>query len=145
MLEIIVAEFDKIIKKFILKYAAENKVDVTNVQILFSLQPGKQEGVFKNRYSVTNGFDFKGQKELSILDLLCVRLFHARGYQIVVPPYILKALEQLSEQENIPKQDISVMILQVKNVDLADEIKLFLFNGKKKARELTIEELFADG
>lgn len=131
MIDFISGEFKKISKNAITRIAGSLNDSPNNVQLLLSLN---SEG--DNVY--TSMHNYRKLEEITFLKLLGVRI-DFKGYSLIAPPFIRKALHSFAETEGVEITKVSVMIL-----DNNGEIVLFLYVGGNALRQIVFEDLFAE-
>jgi len=115
------AEFEKVFKKCILRYAKKYGGDQTNVFVQLGLDrdgdviyntlmyvPG--EIGYKSLIPVPEGYKPVVKEYITILNVLDARFFHHKGYEHIAPPYIKSSLERLAQELNVRPQQVSVFI-----------------------------------
>ncbi len=123
MIDFIQNETKKVMFNCCEKYAAKNKLNVEQVQLVLGLN---EEG---NTYTLCQSYVKKDSYD--IMQVLGVRIDFL-GYSKLAPPFILKSLVRYSEEYEIPLDKVSIMCVPTpyyhKN-KLKKDVSLFLYNG----------------
>lgn len=119
--------FTKGIKRYVDKYGSE----MHDVSLLLYSKSKEDVG-----YQIYLGGEFK--EEVTIKDILGVKLMDLKGYSVIVPPYIKKILDDLCEELKSNKVDITVYL----NSD-GDDVRFFLYESGKLQKEVFLNELIA--
>ena len=131
MIDFISGEFKKISKNAITRIANELNDSSANVQLVLSLNEDGDNG-----YTALH--NYRVHKKLTFLQLLGVRI-DFKGYSLIAPPFIRKALNIFAESEGVDVSKISVMILENNG-----DVVLFLYVGGNALRQIVFEDLFAE-
>jgi hypothetical protein len=140
MVDFIAKETKKIMYKCCSKYATENKKDISEIQLILSLNtnPEIEE---PNRYTICENYVPK--KQLDINGVLGVK-YDFLGYSRIAPPFIFKSLVRFCELHNIGYDKVNIMCLPTTNEKNKPEILLALYNGMDYVDTITFEELFRE-
>ena len=118
-------EFGKIFKKCIHRYANNYGYHYTHVFMLLCLDETGQEVNYKTyanapapvssyepfkSIGIPNGCRPAHRANITILDVLDVKYFHAKGYNLFAPPYILASLQRLATENNLQPSEVAVFI-----------------------------------
>jgi len=131
MIDFISGEFKKISKNAITRIANELNDSSANVQLVLSLNDDGDNG-----YTALH--NYRVHKKLTFLQLLGVRI-DFKGYSLIAPPFIRKALHSFAEAEGVDVSKINVMILENNG-----DVVLFLYVGGNALRQIVFEDLFAE-
>lgn len=129
MEDFIVSETSKIFSKGIKKYVEKYKTELHDVSIVLYLQKDNEVGyqIFVNgNYS----------ENVTIKEILGVKIVDMKGYSIIAPPYIEKFLLDFKNSMNSDKIDVSVFL----NEDGSD-VRFFLYDNGKLIREVYLRDL----
>jgi len=138
MIDLIASETRKIIFKCCEKYAKENNLDLSEVQLILGVNPQKEE---PNTYKVCEKYVPK--KELDIMGVLGVKIDFL-GYSRLAPPFILKALVRFATTRKIDIDKVMVMCVPRKNEKNKPDVLLALYNGMEYVETITFEDLFSE-
>ena len=131
MIEMIKEKFSEISSKCTKKYAKENGVNQKEMQLVFKLSSDGEEAeylIYKT---------YRPLKELTFLEVLCVPI-DLKGYSLFVPNFIKGALIRFSEENDIDKKNVRVMIV----FDEKGQLFMFLYDGSKFIKQVELESLF---
>lgn len=127
--EYIALQANKSFLKAIKRYSLKNKKELGEVNILLYLKGEEQEG-----YQVyVNGMF---SEEVTIKELLGVKVVDVTGFSYVAPPYILTILKNLSNERASKKVDVSVYVNEE-----GDDVRYFFYDEGKFVREVDILDL----
>jgi hypothetical protein len=129
MEDFIVSETSKIFSKGINKYVEKYKVGLHDVSIVLYLQKDNEVGY----QTFVNG-DYR--ENVTIKDILGVKVVDMKGYSLIAPPYIEKFLLDFRKSMNSDKIDVSVFL----NEDGTD-VRFFLYDNGKLIREVFLRDL----
>ena len=129
MQEFIVEETSKIFTKGIKRFVDKNKVDIHEVSILLYLQKDDEVG-----YQVYVNGNYS--ENVTIKDILGVKVVDLKGYSVIAPPYIEKFLVDFRNELKSDKIDVSVYL----NED-GDDVRFFLYDNGKLIKEVFLKEL----
>lgn len=129
MQEFIVEETSKIFTKGIKRFVDKNKVDIHEVSILLYLQKDDEVG-----YQVYVNGNYS--ENVTIKDILGVKVVDLKGYSVIAPPYIQKFLVDFRNELKSDKIDVSVYL----NED-GDDVRFFLYDNGKLIKEVFLKEL----
>lgn len=129
MQEFIVSETSKVFTKGIKRYVDKYSSEMHDVSLLLYLKSKEDVG-----YQVYLSGDFK--EEVTIKDILGVKMMDIKGYSVIAPPYIKKILEDLSEELKSNKVDLTLYL----NED-GDDVRYFLYESGKLQKEVFLNEL----
>jgi antitoxin component YwqK of YwqJK toxin-antitoxin module len=130
MQEFIISEATSIFLKAIKRYAKEQKVEENEISISFYLD---EDGEVAYYLSV----DGKWHSEISIKNILNVKTFSVKGYDILIPPHIQSFLVDFRTELQSENIDVSVYI----NNEDEDKVSFFLYNNGKIIREVFLKDL----
>lgn len=130
--DIIAGETNRMFYKGIQRYAKKYAKELNEVNVLLYLKSQESEG-----YQIYVDGQFK--EEVTIKDLLGVKLIDIKGYSLIAPPNILKFLKKYATELNSMKVDISVYM----NED-CDDVRYFLYNEGKFVKEVDLVELLKE-
>jgi hypothetical protein len=131
MEEFIISETSKVFTKGIKRYVEKYNSDMHDVSLLLYSKSKEDVG-----YQVYVGGDFK--EEVTIKDILGVKLMDLKGYSVIVPPYIKRILDDLCVELKSNKVDITVYL----NGE-GDDVRFFLYESGKLQKEVFLNELIA--
>jgi len=104
MEEFIIAETSKIFTKGVKKYVEKYKVeDPLSVFVLLYIKSKEEVG-----YQVYVEDEFK--EEVSIKDILGVKVIDLKGYSVIAPPYILKFLQDFAKELGTYQVDVTIYL-----------------------------------
>jgi hypothetical protein len=103
MEEFIISETSKIFSKGIVKYAKKYKADEHDVSILLYIKGEDEVG-----YLVFVNGEFK--EEVTIKDILGVKVIDYKGYSVIAPPYIYQFLLNFVEELKTNKVDVTIYL-----------------------------------
>jgi hypothetical protein len=129
MQEFIVEETSKIFTKGIKRFVDKNKVDIHEVSILLYLQKDDEVG-----YQVYVNGNYS--ENVTIKDILGVKVVDLKGYSVIAPPYIEKFLVDFRNELKSDKIDVSVYL----NED-GDDVRFFLYDNGKLIKEVFLKDL----
>lgn len=124
-----ISDFQRTVKKAIIRYAGVYEKDPTDVQLYLGLKSPDQ-----NLYKVLVGY--KPQKELSFNDIRGVKIDFS-GKSLLVPGFIRDVIKSLEAQNSIPACKGSV-IIYLKD----DAVLLHLYNGQTPVQPVDLNALF---
>lgn len=129
MQEFIVSETSKIFTRGIKRYVEKHKVDLHDVSILLYLQRDEEVGyqIYVNGSYV---------EDVTIKDILGVKMIDLKGYSVIAPPYIRKFLLDFKEELKSDKSDVSVYL-----DESGDDVRFFLYDNGKLIKEVFLNEL----
>ena len=128
--DVIISETQNVFEKAIKRYASENKVTEDRVSILLYLIEGED--------AYTLCIDNNPIKEVTIKDILGVKIMDMKGYSVILPPHIVSILKKLEDEHKSKIIDVSV------HFDIngdEDKIRFFLYKEDKVIKEIFLEEL----
>lgn len=129
MEDFIVSETSRIFSKGINRYVEKHKVGIHDVSIVLYLQRDEEVG-----YQIFVNGDYS--EDVSIKDILGVKMMDLKGYSIIAPPYIQKFLLDFRKSMKSDKIDVSVFL----NEDGSD-VKFFLYDNGKLVKEVFLKDL----
>lgn len=129
MQEFIVSETSKIFTKGIKRFVEKNKVELHEVSILLYLQRDDEVG-----YQVYVNGNYS--ENVTIQNILGVKVMDLKGYSVIAPPYIEKFLKDFRNELKSNKIDVSVYL----NED-GDDVRFFLYDNGKLIKEVFLNEL----
>jgi antitoxin component YwqK of YwqJK toxin-antitoxin module len=130
MQEFIISEATSIFLKAIKRYAKEQNVEENEISISLYLD---EEGEVAYYLSVSGEW----HSELSIKNILNVKTFSIKGYDILIPPHIQSFLIDFRTELQSQNVDVSVYI----NNEDEDEVRFFLYNNGNFVREVFLKDL----
>ena len=130
MQEFIISEATSIFLKAIKRYAKEQNVEENEISISLYLD---EEG--EVAYYLSVGGEW--HSELSIKNILNVKTFSIKGYDILIPPHIQSFLIDFRTELQSQNIDVSVYI----NNEDEDEVRFFLYNNGNFVREVFLKDL----
>ena len=130
MQEFIISEATSIFLKAIKRYAEEQNVEENEISISLYLDEEAEVAY----YLSING---KWHSDLSIKNILNVRKFSIKGYDVIIPPHIQSFLVDFRLELQSENIDVSVYI----NNENEDEVKFFLYNNGNVIREVFLKDL----
>jgi hypothetical protein len=128
--DVIISETRNVFEKAIKRFASENKVTEDRISILLYLINGDD--------TYTLCIDNNPIKEVTIKDILNVKIMDMKGYSVILPPQIVNILNKLEEEHKSNIIDVSV------HFDIngdEDKIRFFLYKEEKLVNEIFLEEL----
>ena len=130
MQDFIISEATSIFLKAIKRYSKEEKVEENEISISLYLDE-QQEVAY---YLSVSG---KWHSELTIKNILNVKKFSVKGYDVFIPPHIQSFLIDFKTELQSENIDVSVYI----NNNDEDEVRFFLFNNGVFIREVFLKDL----
>jgi hypothetical protein len=140
MEEFIISETSKIFSKGIVKYAKKYKADEHDVSILLYIKGEDEVG-----YLVFVNGEFK--EEVTIKDILGVKVIDYKGYSVIAPPYIYRFLINFVEELKTNKVDVTIHLKEEESdekvIDEDDEsdVNFFLNVEGKLIRRVKLKNL----
>jgi hypothetical protein len=129
MEEFIVSETSKIFSKGINRYVEKYKVGLNDVSILLYLQKDDEVG-----YQIYVNGDYS--EDVTIKDILGVKMMDLKGYSVIAPPYIQKFLLDFKNELKSNKVDVSVYL-----DEYGEDVRFFLYDNGKLIREVFLNKL----
>lgn len=127
----IVSQSKQIMGNAIERYAKKWNTPPQTMQLMFKLQGDDAVAYYLLK-------DFKMESELSIMDILGVKI-DFKGYSLIAPAFIRKSMERIVQQYKITDPNfLSVMVVK------RPEIKMYAYNQKASIGEITFEYLFGE-
>jgi len=130
MQDFIISEATSIFLKAIKRYAKEQNVEESEISISLYLDEEDEMAY----YLSVNG---EWHSELSIKNILNVKTFSVKGYDVIIPPHLKSFLIDFRTELQSQNIDVSVYI----NNEDEDEVKFFLYNNGKVVREVFLKDL----
>ena len=130
MQEFIISEATSIFLKAIKRYAEEQNVEENEISISLYLDEEAEVAY----YLSING---KWHSDLSIKNILNVKTFSVKGYDIIIPPHIQSFLVDFRTELQSDNIDVSVYI----NNEDEDKVSFFLYNNGNVIREVFLKDL----
>ena len=130
MQDFIISEATSIFLKAIKRYAKEQKVEENEISISLYLD---KEGEVAYYLSVSGQW----HSDLTIKNILNVKIMSVKGYDILIPPYIQSFLMDFRTELQSGNIDVSVYI----NNEDDDEVRFFLYNNGNFIREVFLIDL----
>jgi hypothetical protein len=140
MEDFIISETSKIFSKGIVKYANKYKVDEHDVSILLYIKGEDEVG-----YLVYVQNEFK--EEVTIKDILGVKVIDYKGYSVIAPPYIYRFLVNFVDELKTNKIDVTIILKEEESnekvIDEDDEsdVNFFLNVEGKLIRRVKLKNL----
>ena len=128
--DVIISETTNVFERAIKRYASENKVTEDRISILLYLIEGED--------AYTLCIDNNPIKEVTIKDILGVKIMDMKGYSVILPPHIVSILKKLEDEHKSKIIDVSV------HFDIngdEDRIRFFLYKEEKVVKEIFLKEL----
>jgi hypothetical protein len=129
MEEFIIAETSKIFTKGVRRYVDKYKCEEHDASILLYLKGEEEVG-----YQVYVDNVFK--EEVSIKDILGVKVIDLKGYSVIAPPYIYNFLNAFASELNTKKVDVSIYLNEE-----GDGVRFFLYREGALVREVYLKNL----
>lgn len=130
MLEFIISEATSIFLKAIKRYAKEQNVEENEISISLYLDEEEEVAYY---LSVSGNW----HSDLSIKNILNVKKFSIKGYDVIIPPHLQSFLVDFRIELQSQNIDVSVYI---SNED-EDKVKFFLYNNGNFVREVFLKDL----
>jgi hypothetical protein len=140
MVDFIARETKKIIYKCCSRYATENKKDISEIQLILSLNVNPEIEEL-NRYTICESYVPK--KEFDIKGVLGVKI-DLLGYSQIAPPFIYKSLIRFCNSHHIEYDKVNIMCVPVVTENKKTDILLALYNGMDYLETITFEDLFRE-
>lgn len=140
MEDFIISETSKIFSKGIVKYANKYKVNEHDVSILLFIKGEDEVG-----YLVYVQNEFK--EEVTIKDILGVKVIDYKGYSVIAPPYIYRFLVNFVDELKTNKIDVTIILKEEESdekvIDEDDEsdVNFFLNVEGKLIRRVKLKNL----
>lgn len=132
-----VAEYVKgIMQKGIMRFAKELKKPNAEVQLLISWSAEESRPKFKKMV-----VDMPHQN-ITFNDVLGVK-FDFLNREEMVNDFIIKTFDSYSEELEYFKEELFIVITLIEDAEENDELKLHLFRGNEKIKELQLESLLS--
>ena len=130
-----VAEYVKgIMQKGLMRFAKELKRPNDEVQLLISWNA--EEGKPKFRKMVVD----MPQQDITFNDVLGVK-FDILNRGEIVNAFITQTMQTYSDELECDKEQLFILIALTEDAEGYDELKLHLFKGNEKIKELQLEQL----
>lgn len=129
MEQFIISETSKIFSKGIRRYAKNYKVEEHDVSILLYIKSAEDVG-----YLIYVDGEFK--EEVTIKDILGVKVMDIKGYSVIAPPYIYQFLLNFVKELNTYKVDVTIYL----NEDATD-VNFFLNVEGKLIKQVYLKNL----
>jgi hypothetical protein len=129
MEEFIVSETSKIFSKGIKRYVDKYKAEIHDVSILLYLQKDEEVG-----YQIYLNGNYS--EDVTIKDILGVKMMDLKGYSVIAPPYIQKFLLAFKQELKSDKVDVSVYLDEE-----GEDVRFFLYDNGKLVREVFLKDL----
>ena len=130
MQEFIISEATSIFLKAIKRYAEEQNVEENKISISLYLDEEEEAAYYLS-------VDGNWHSDLSIKNILNVKKFSVKGYDVIIPPHIQSFLVDFRLELQSQNIDVSVYI----NNDDEDEVRFFLYNSGNFVREVFLKDL----
>ncbi len=140
MEDFIISETSKIFSKGIVRYANKYKVNEHEVSILLFIKGEDEVG-----YLVYVQNEFK--EEVTIKDILGVKVIDYKGYSVIAPPYIYRFLVNFVDELKTNKIDVTIILKEEESdervIDEDDEsdVNFFLNVEGKLIRRVKLKNL----
>lgn len=129
MEDFIVSETSKIFSKGIKRYVDKYKTGLNDVSILLYLQKDNEVG-----YQIYVNGNYS--EDVTIKDILGVKMMDLKGYSVIAPPYIQKFLLDFKNELKSNKIDVSVYLDEE-----GEDVRFFLYDNGKLIREVFLNKL----
>jgi hypothetical protein len=129
MEEFIIAETSKIFSKGIKRYVKKYNVDEHDVSILLYVKSSEDVG-----YQIYVNGEFK--EEVTIKDILGVKVMDIKGYSVIAPPYIHQFLLNFKVELRTDKIDVSIYL-----DENGEDVRFFLYSEGELIREVYLKNL----
>jgi hypothetical protein len=129
MEEFIIAETSKIFSKGIKRYVKKYNVDEHDVSILLYVKSSEEVG-----YQIYVLGEFK--EEVTIKDILGVKVMDIKGYSVIAPPYIHQFLLNFKVELRTDKIDVSIYL-----DENGEDVRFFLYSEGELIREVYLKNL----
>lgn len=129
MEDFIVSETSKIFSKGIKRYVDKYKTGLNDVSILLYLQKDNEVG-----YQIYVNGNYS--EDVTIKDVLGVKMMDLKGYSVIAPPYIQKFLLDFKNELKSNKIDVSVYLDEE-----GEDVRFFLYDNGKLIREVFLNKL----
>ena len=129
MEDFIVSETSKIFSKGIKRYVDKYKTGLNDVSILLYLQKDNEVG-----YQIYVNGNYS--EDVTIKDILGVKMMDLKGYSVIAPPYIQEFLLDFKNELKSNKIDVSVYLDEE-----GEDVRFFLYDNGKLIREVFLNKL----
>ena len=129
MEDFIVSETSKIFSKGIKRHVDKYKTGLNDVSILLYLQKDNEVG-----YQIYVNGNYS--EDVTIKDILGVKMMDLKGYSVIAPPYIQKFLLDFKNELKSNKIDVSVYLDEE-----GEDVRFFLYDNGKLIREVFLNKL----
>ena len=129
MEDFIISETSKIFTRGVKRFVDKYKCEEQEASILLYLKSIDEVG-----YQVYVEGEYK--EEVTIKDILGVKIIDLKGYSVIAPPYILNFLLGFTKELNTIKVDVSIFL-----DENGDDVRFFLYREGKLVREVYLTEL----
>lgn len=129
MIDFIQDKFTEITSKCLDRKAKEQGALKKDMQLVFKLKENEVEYLICHNYKTIS--------VVSFMDVLGVKI-DFKGYSIFVPKFIRGALNRFSEELDIQKSDVRVIL----SFDSNNNMMLMLYNSNKYVKQVEFESLF---
>ena len=129
MEDFIVSETSKIFSKGIKRHVDKYKTGLNDVSILLYLQKDNEVG-----YQIYVNGNYS--EDVTIKDILGVKMMDLKGYSVIAPPYIQKFLLDFKNELKSNKIDVSVYLDEE-----GEDVRFFLYDNWKLIREVFLNKL----
>lgn len=129
MEEFIISETSKIFSKGIKRYVKKYNVDEHDVSILLYVKSSEDVG-----YQIYVLGEFK--EEVTIKDILGVKVMDIKGYSVIAPPYIHQFLLNFKVELRTDKVDVSIYL-----DENGEDVRFFLYGEGELIREVYLKNL----
>jgi len=130
MKEFIISEATSIFLKAIKRYAKEQNVEENEISISLYLDEEEEVAYY---LSISGNW----HSDLSIKNILNVKTFSVKGYDVIIPPHLKSFLIDFRTELQSPNIDVSVYI----NNEDEDKVDFFLYNNGNVVREVFLKDL----
>jgi hypothetical protein len=131
MEDFIISETNKIFTKGVKRYVEKYKCEEHDASILLYLKGEEEVG-----YQIYVDGVFK--EEVTIKDILGVKVIDLKGYSVIAPPYIYNFLSGFASELNTKKVDVSIYLNEE-----GDGVRFFLYKEGAMVREVYLKNLIA--
>lgn len=131
MIEVIIKEFEKITYNACERYAKATGFETKQIQLSLGLDSAAEP-----TYKLCKNYN--PEKKITFLEVLGVKI-DFRGYSMIVPPFIQNKLVELAQQNGVPPEGISVMVIPKED----KKTMMWLYVNSTPKEQIKIEDLFA--
>ena len=135
MVQLIQGQTKKIMYDCCKKYADRISQPIENIQLILSVKESNSE--VKNCYTICENYSPK--VEYDILQVLNVRI-DFRGYSLLAPPFIRKAISRFAEKYGVTPFNLKVMCI----AEADKNVNLYLYDEFTFLEEIDFQQLFSE-